>query len=75
MLDICPRRDDGTENHKTEGEEGQARDGAAKPKNFTVGDYDDGQVFKDGVNGYGEELESFGAGINHADQKEGDRKP
>ena len=75
MLDVCPRRDDGAENHETKGEEGQARNGAAEPKNFAVGDYDDSQILKDGVDRYGEELESFGAGINHADQEKGDGKP
>ena len=40
MLDVCPSRDDGTQNHESEGEKGHWCDRAAEPKNLAVCDQD-----------------------------------
>jgi hypothetical protein len=36
---------------------------------------DDGQVLEDGVDGDAEELQGLAAGVDHADQQEGDGEP
>jgi hypothetical protein len=75
MLNVCPRRDDGAEDHQAKGEESHGCDGAAKPEHLSVSNEDDCQVFEDGVDGDGEELEGPGARVNHADEEEGDGEP
>jgi hypothetical protein len=69
VLDISPGGNQGAEDHQTEGEQGQISDGATEPEDLSIGDQDDGQILEDRVNGNGEELESLGAGVDHADQE------
>jgi hypothetical protein len=75
MLDIRPRRNDRAEDHETKGEEGHICDGAAEPEDFAIGDQNDCQVLENGVDGDGKEFEGLRAGVNHADEEEGDREP
>lgn len=75
MLDVCPGSNDRTQHHETEGEQGETRNRAAEPENLTICDEDDGQVLENGVHGYRKELQSLGASVDHADEKEGDREP
>jgi hypothetical protein len=75
MLNVGPGGDNGAENHQAEGKESHVGDGATEPEDLTIGDEDDGQVLEDGVDGDGEELESLGAGVDHADQQKGNREP
>lgn len=75
VLDVCPSCDHRTENHEAEGEKRNAGHGAAKPENLAVGNQNDGEIFEDGVDRDREELESFGAGVNHDDESEGYGKP
>jgi len=74
-LDIGPGGDDGGEDHEAEGDKGHGGDGPAEPEDFAVGDQDNGEVLEDGVDGDGEELQGFGAGVDHADEEEGDGEP
>lgn len=75
MLDIGPSGNDGADHHQTKGEQSQGCDGAAKPKNLSVCDEDDGQVLEDGVDRDGQELKSPGTGVDHADEEERDGEP
>lgn len=69
MLDIGPRGDERTEDHETEREKGESRDGATEPQDFSIGNQDDGQVLEDGVHRNGEILKRLGAGVDHANQE------
>ena len=42
--------------HEAKRDQGQARNGAAEPDEFAIGDEDDGEILKDGVDGDGEVL-------------------
>lgn len=75
MLDVCPCRNDGGEDHQTEGEERHAGDGATEPEDFTVCDQDDGQVLEDRVHWDRKELERFCRGVDHANKEKGDGEP
>jgi hypothetical protein len=75
VLDICPGRNDGAEDHQAKREESHRCDGASEPKHLAVCDQDDGQVLEDGVDGDREELERPCARVDHADEQEGDGKP
>lgn len=75
VLDICPSGDDGADYHQSEGEESHGRDGAAKPEDLAICNQNDGQVLEDGVYWNGEELEGFGAGVDHANEEERDGEP
>jgi hypothetical protein len=55
MLNIRTSRNDRTRDHQPEREEGNSRDGATEPQDFSVGDEDGCQVLEDGVYGDGEE--------------------
>jgi hypothetical protein len=44
-------------------------------EHFSVGDYDYGEVFEDGVDGDGEVLERSVAGVGHSYEEEGDGQP
>jgi hypothetical protein len=41
-------------------------------EHFSVGDYDYGEVFEDGVDGDGEVLKRSVAGVGHSYEEEGD---
>jgi hypothetical protein len=73
--DVRPGCDDGAEDHEAEAQQGHARDGSAEPQHLAVCDQDDGQVLEDGVDGDAEELQGLAAGVDHADQQEGDGEP
>jgi len=75
VLDVCPRGNDGRENHETKGEEGDSSDVAAEPQNLAVCDQDDGQVLENGVDGNGQVLQGLGRGVDHADEEERDGEP
>ena len=75
MLDVCPSRDDGTQDHKSEGEKSHGCDRAAEPKNLAVCDQDDRQILEDGVDGNRQIFESFCTGIDHSDEEDGYREP
>jgi hypothetical protein len=75
MLDVRPSRDDGTQDHESEGEKSHGCDRAAEPKNLAVGDQDDRQILEDGVDGNGQISERFGTGIDHSDEEDGYREP
>jgi hypothetical protein len=75
VLDVGPRGDDGAEDHEAEGEERHGGHRAAEPEHLAVGDQDDGQVLKDGVDGDGQEFQRPGAGVDHADEEERDGEP
>ena len=47
---ISPGSNNGAKDHETEGEEGEAANGASKPQYLTVGDKDDGKVLENSVN-------------------------
>jgi hypothetical protein len=73
--DVSPCRNDGAEDHKAEAQQGHACDGSAEPQHLAVCDQDDGQVLEDGVDGDAQELQRLAAGVDHADQQEGDGEP
>ena len=73
--DVRPGCDDGAEDHEAEAQQGHARDGSAEPQHLAVCDQDDGQVLEDGVDGDAEELQGLAAGVDHADQQQGDGEP
>ena len=75
MLDVCPSRDDGTQDHESEGEKSHGCDRAAEPKNLAVCDQDDRQILEDGVDGNRQIFESFCTGIDHSDEEDGYREP
>ena len=75
VLDVCPGRNDGTEDHQSEREERHWCDCTAKPEHLSVCDQDDGQVLEDGVDGNRKVLERPGTGVDHADEKDGDGEP
>lgn len=75
MLNVGPSRNDGAEDHQSEGEQGHGGDGAAEPEHLTVGDQDDGQVLEDGVDGNREVFERPGTGVDHADEEESNGEP
>ena len=75
MLNIRPCCNDGTQNDETKREEGQSCYRSTKPEYLSIGGDYDGQVLENGEHGNGEVLESFRAGVDHADQEERDRKP
>ena len=56
VLNICPSCNDRAKDHQSKREEGHAGHRAAKPKNLTIGNQDDGQVFEDGVDRNREKL-------------------
>ncbi len=51
------------------------RDGSSEPEHLTVRDENDGEVLEDCVDGYGEVLDCPCAGVDHADEEEGDWEP
>lgn len=67
MLNIGPSRDHTRQNHQPKREQSHPGDRAAKPKDLTVCDEDDGHVFEDGVDWNGEVLDRFGTGVDHRD--------
>lgn len=75
MLNVRPSSNHAAQDHETKTQQGHTRDGAAEPQHLAVGDQDDGQVFKDGVDRDAEKLEGFGGSVDHADEEEGDREP
>ena len=75
MLNIRPGRNDRAGNHQSEGKEGHWRDGTSEPQNLSICDQDDCEILEYSVNRDREELKRLGAGVNHADEKEGDGKP
>lgn len=75
VLDIGPGSNERGEDHKTKGEKGHATDAAAEPKDLAVCDQDDCQVLEDGVDRDGQELESLGTSVDHANEEEGDGEP
>jgi len=75
MRNVRPRSNDGAKDHEAEAQQGHACDGSAEPQHLAVCDQDDGQVLEDGVDGNAEELQGLAAGVNHADQQEGDGEP
>jgi hypothetical protein len=70
MLNVCPSRDDGTQDHQSEREKSHWCDGATKPKDLAVCDQNNRQILEDGVDGDREVFESFGTGIDHSDQED-----
>ena len=56
VVNIGPGGDDRGTDHEEERDEREPSDVPAEPDDFTVGDQDDGQVFKDRVDGDREEL-------------------
>ena len=68
-LDVSPRGNDGAEHHETEGEQCHWRHAAAEPQNLSIGNDDDCKVLEDRVYRYREELEGFGASIDHAHEE------
>lgn len=75
MLDVCPSRDDRTQDHESEGEKGHWCDRAAEPKNLAVCDQDNRQILEDGVDGNRQKFESFCTGIDHSDEEYGYWEP
>lgn len=75
VLDIGPGGNDGAEDHQAEGEESHWCDSAAEPEHLAICDQNDCQVLEDGVDGDREELEGPRAGVDHADEEEGDGEP
>ena len=75
MLDVSPRCNDRARNHQSEGEECHGGNGTPKPENLSICDQDSRQILEDGINGNGKVLQGLGAGVDHADKKEGDGKP
>jgi hypothetical protein len=73
--DVRPCSNNRAEDHQAEAQQGHACDGAAEPQHLAVCDQDDGQVLEDGVDGDAEELQGLAAGVDHADQQEGDGEP
>jgi hypothetical protein len=73
--DVRPGCNDGAEDHEAEAQQGHTCDGPAEPQHLAVRDQDDGQVFEDGIDGNAEELQGLAAGVDHADQQQGDGEP
>lgn len=75
VLNVGPGGDDGAENHQTEGEQGHGGDRATEPEDLSICNQDDCKVLEDGVYGDREELESPGAGVDHANEEERNGEP
>lgn len=75
MLDVCPGRYDGAEDHQAKREQGHGCDGASEPEHLAVGNYDDGEILENGIHRNGEELDGPGTRVDHADEEEGDGEP
>ena len=73
--DVGPCGNNGAEDHETEAEQGHAGDGAAEPEHLAVGDEDDCHVLEDGVNGNAKVLKRLAAGVDHANEQQGDGEP
>lgn len=73
--DVGPCGDDRADDHEAEAREGHAGDGSAEPQHLAVRDEDDSQVLENGVDGDAEELERLAAGVDHANEQEGDGEP
>ena len=75
VLNVRPCRDHRTQYHQAEAQQLHTRHAASEPEDLAVCDEDDGQVLEDGVYRDGEELESFGRGVDHANEEQRDGKP
>lgn len=75
VLNVCPGRDDGAEDHQSERKERHWRDSTTEPENLSVCDQNDGKVLENGVDGNREELEGPGTRVDHTDEKKRDGKP
>lgn len=69
MADIRPRGDNRAQNHKAKRKQGHSSDGAAKPEDLTVRNENNCKVLEDCVDWDREKFESFGSGINHANEE------
>lgn len=59
VLDVGPCSDDGGEHHEAEGEQTHAGYSPSEPEHFTVSNQNNGEVFKDCIDGDREELEGL----------------
>lgn len=75
MLDVCPCGYQGAQNHQTEGEESHGCDRATEPEDLSICDQDNSKVLEDSVDWDRKILQRPRAGVDHADEEEGDGEP
>ena len=75
VRDVRPCSNDRAEDHQAEAQQGHACNGSSKPQHLAVCDQNNRQILEDGVDGDAEELQGLAAGVDHADQQEGDGEP
>ena len=68
MSNISPCCDHGAEDDESEGKEDHGGYGSTEPQYFSISDYDDCEVFEDGVDRNGEEANRFRASPDHTDK-------